>query len=378
MDNTLLNKFYDDHVKMIRDETKQNIKIVMPIVEDILQYVHSKDRRFKCKPLNVGSYYTHLKVSRADEFDFSVVLDTEGHLVWSSKSSCHNYGFDENNQVVRKGLTLPDPPIGKGFISLSGIIPKWNREGINDGPACLTIDDDIIPIKVKRRFKSLVGEAVNRPHIRKYVDAKRLSDSPATTLTITHPKIAGDSVSVDLTPLIESCAPFRDWLRWPRPEAQWPSDEKEEKLKSIGLNNIAKDPFYWTYSYASCEKELLDGIDANGTCRKKSQRIMKKLKESWCPEGMKQDLTSYHLKNILFWECEDHPHDYEWSDNNLATRLSSMCNRLLKCIREENVPQYFHPRVNLFSTKDIDVLNQVAKNIQRFLRDPVGYLQRHY
>ncbi|CAC5397071.1 unnamed protein product [Mytilus coruscus] len=154
MDNAHLNKFYDNHVKMIRDETRQNIKIVMPIVEDILH----------------------------------VVLDTEGHLVWSSKSSSHNYGFDENNQVVGTRLTLPNSPTGKGFTLLTGIVPKWNREGINDVPACLTIDDDVIPINVKRRFKSLVGEAVNRPHICKYVDAKKLSDSPATTLTITHTK----------------------------------------------------------------------------------------------------------------------------------------------------------------------------------------------
>ncbi|CAG2185162.1 unnamed protein product [Mytilus edulis] len=190
MDNTLLNRFYDDHVKMIRDETRQNIKIVMPIVEDVLQLPH-----------------THLKVSRADEFDFSVVLDIP-KLVWCSDNSSHSYGFDEKNEIVRKRLTLPDAPIGKCFISITSTISKWNKEGINDGSACVTIDDDIIPIKVKRRFKSLVGEAVNRPHIRKFVDAKKLSDSPATTLTITHPKIAGDSVSIDLTPLIEACAPF--------------------------------------------------------------------------------------------------------------------------------------------------------------------------
>ncbi|CAC5397072.1 unnamed protein product [Mytilus coruscus] len=151
-----------------------------------------------------------------------------------------------------------------------------------------------------------------------------------------------------------------------------------KKLRIHWINLIAKDPFYWTYSYASCEKELLADIDVNGTCRKKSQRIIKKLKESWCPKGMKHYLTSYHLKNIMFWECEDHPHDYEWSDDNLATRLRSMCDRLFKCIREENVPQYFHPRVNLFSTKDIDVLNQVTRNIERILWDPVSYMQRHF
>ncbi|XP_063447832.1 protein mab-21-like 3 [Mytilus trossulus] len=295
MDNTLLNKFYDDHVKMIKNETSQNIEIVIPIVKDILQYVHTKDRRFKSQPINVGSYYTHLKVSRADEFDFSVVLDTP-QLDWCRDDSDHKYGFDKKNEIVRKQLTLPDPPIGKGFISPTGTIRKWNREGINGGPACLTIDDDIIPIFVKSRFKSLVGRAVeDQPNIRKYVNAKRLSESPATTLTITHPQIAGDSVSVDLTPMIESSSRFRKTFGWPRPTSQWPSEKKVEKLRSIGVNDIAKDAFYWTYSFASCEKELLEGIDTKETCRKKSQKIMKKLKESWCPEGIRKGLTSYHL-----------------------------------------------------------------------------------
>jgi hypothetical protein len=52
--------------------------------------------RFKIQPLHVGIYYSHLKVSRADEFDYSVVLDTPS-LVWTSGTPAY-YGFDENKQ----------------------------------------------------------------------------------------------------------------------------------------------------------------------------------------------------------------------------------------------------------------------------------------
>jgi DNA topoisomerase VI subunit A len=82
MDNSMLNRFYEDNVKMTREETKRNVDIVMPLVNDILTYVHQRDERFKIQPLHVGSYYSHLKVSRADEFDYSVVLDTPS-LVWT-------------------------------------------------------------------------------------------------------------------------------------------------------------------------------------------------------------------------------------------------------------------------------------------------------
>ena len=79
----MLNRFYDDKVKMSRRETKRNVGIVMPLVNNILTYVHQRDERFKMQPLNVGSYYSHLKVSRADEFDYSVVLDTPSYK-WGS------------------------------------------------------------------------------------------------------------------------------------------------------------------------------------------------------------------------------------------------------------------------------------------------------
>jgi hypothetical protein len=62
------------------------------------------------------------------------------------------------------------------------------------------------------------------------------------------------------------------------------------------------------------------------------------LKESWCPKGMKQELTSYHLKNILFWECENHPYDYEWQHDQLATRIVSMCYLLVSYIQSNILP----------------------------------------
>ncbi|CAG2185163.1 unnamed protein product [Mytilus edulis] len=380
MDYALLNRFYGDHVQMNKVETARNIKQVMRIVRKILDHVHKKDRRFKRKPLRVGSYYTHLKVSKADEFDFSVVLDVPP-LDWCNDDSSYIYEFNKKDQLVKKVSTAADLPIEKGLISLpDNIIQQWNRDGINDDEACLTFDDDIIPIMVKKRFKALVSEAVNELDIEN-VDAKRLTDSPATTLTINLTKPANGDVSVDLTPLIESRSTFVEFLGWPRPGSQWPPKKKVDEIKEMGFNDIAKDKYYWTYSFASCEKKLLDGIDnieENPTFRKMSEKIMKKLKEKWCPKSMKQELTSYHLLNILFWECERYPQDSEWSEDHVDTKLISMSERLLECIRKNNLPQYFHPRVNLFSTKKIDVLNQVAKNIQQFLRKPVSYIQRYY
>jgi hypothetical protein len=372
----MLNHFYDDNVKMSRRETKRNVGIVMPLINGILTYVHQRDERFKMQPLNVGSYYSHLKVSRADEFDYSVVLDTPSYVWDSAVYTPAYYEFDENKQqVVKSSLSLPSPPVGKCVIPENGLIKKWDQKRLNEGQSCLTVDDHLIPFNVKRRFKQLVSEAVNQLGIQRFVDAKRLSESPAATLSISHPNIVEEyCVSVDLAPLVETHLPFIQKFGWPRSSARWPSRSKIDQIKATGIHTVATDKLYWKFSFVSCEKELLKEIDINGTCRKKTQRIMKKLKESWCPKGKKQELTSYHLKNILFWECEYHPHDSEWTDDKLAIRIVSMCSLLVDRILDGNLPLYFHIRVNLFASKDMDELRRVGCKIREFLQYPQKYL----
>ncbi|OWF38396.1 Protein mab-21-like 3 [Mizuhopecten yessoensis] len=168
--------------------------------------------------------------------------------------------------------------------------------------------------------------------------------------------------------MIESQVEFEPEFHWPRPNIDWPSKQKRSAIKKIGVNDIAKEPFYWTLSFAACEKELLDGIDIEGTCRKKSQRIMKRLKDDvWCPPGLKSELTSYHLKNVHFWECEDHPSETEWQQELLAARVKSMTYRLLVYIQRGIFPLYFHDGVNLLSSKDKVVLQKITNCLLCFV-----------
>ncbi|XP_033735598.1 protein mab-21-like 3 [Pecten maximus] len=373
MDNTILNHFYENDVKMRRDETKRVTKEVLPLVDELLRYVNQRDSRFLIKTEKVGSYHTHLKVKRPDEFDFSVVVDV-GKLYWSN-SYPRNYGFDEfKKNIESKAIALPNPPTGQCFTKIGSLVARWDSEGLNDGGASMTFNNDIVPIKVKRRFKALVAEAVNQPKMRNRVTADRLSESPAITLSITLPNISYP-ISIDLCPMIEARLEFKNEFNWPRLGIQWPSGDKISCIKDIGIHEVAKAPFYWTLSFAACEKELLESIDENGTCRRKCLRILKTLKEKiWCTDNARKGLTSYHLKNVLFWECEDHPFDTEWQQELLATRVRTMIYRLLGYLQRGNLPLYFHTGVNLLSSKDKDVLQQVANNIKSFVEQPKKYL----
>ncbi|XP_060068440.1 protein mab-21-like 3 [Ylistrum balloti] len=375
MDNKILNQYYEKNVKMRRDETERNTKVVLPLVEDILRYVNQRDKRFMIQTVKVGSYHTHLKVKRADEFDFSVVVDV-GQLHWKSDTQPRYYGFDSNNNKVEsKGAALPSPPVGQYFTVIPSLRDQWDREGLNDGGASITFQNDIVPIKVKRRFKSLVAEAVNQPKIRSRVKMDRLSESPAITFSVELPN-GKYPISIDLCPMIESKLEFKSEFNWPRVSSEWPSNQKISCIKNIGIHEVAKAPFYWTLSFAACEKELLEGVDENGTCRRKCLRILKTLKENmWCKPGVKKGLTSYHLKNVLFWECEDRPSETEWQQELLAERVTTMTYRLLGYLQRGNLPLYFHTGVNLLASKDKDVLHQVATRISSFLHNPEQYLR---
>ncbi|XP_063447833.1 protein mab-21-like 3 [Mytilus trossulus] len=380
MDNTMLDTFYKNNIKLTKDETKDILDFVKPKIDYIVQYIHERDKRFKLRPLNVGSYYSRLKVSRADEFDYSVVLDSGPYLVWTTQtpafSACDT--ILGNTEVVRTSSSLPSAPVGKCVTKLSRSIPQWNKKRMNEGSDCLTIGDHIIPMKVKKRFQALVIEAIKQPLISRYVDAKRSSGSPAVTLTIADPDADDvEPISVDLAPLIEAHLPFKPEFNWPRPQARWPSSTQIKDIQDEGIHLVAKDPEYWTLSFVTCEKKLLESTETTGTCRNKSHRIMKKLCEIWCPEGTKQVLNSYHIKNIYFWECEYHPDDWEWTKKQLAVRVESMCDLLIKYIDDRNLPVYFHTGINLFKNylTDQQVFDNVQKEIRTFWENPEDYLR---
>ncbi|XP_071137075.1 protein mab-21-like [Mytilus edulis] len=149
--------------------------------------------------------------------------------------------------------------------------------------------------------------------------------------------------------------------------------QKNLQLKDIKVNLVTSDRLYWKPSFAICERELLVDIDkkGSGTLRRRSLRIMKGLRDFfWGDEAENPDgLTSYHLKNILFLECERLPMDWQWERKLMGKRIMRMCERLLKHLTEKNLPQYFNRSMNLFKNKDTGALNRAARKLDKFTND---------
>ncbi len=96
-----------------------------------------------------------------------------------------------------------------------------------------------------------------------------------------------------------------------------------------------------------CEKKLLkdltqDQPDSGG--RKKCLRILKVMRSR---EACFHILTSFHMKTVLFHECEEKPADEMWQPAHLAVRVLDLLDRLREALDGNSLPHYFIPEINL-------------------------------
>ncbi|XP_064608085.1 protein mab-21-like 3 [Liolophura sinensis] len=374
--NRLLNVYFEKAVKIRSDENDQVIQVVHETVDNILKAVNKADPRF-ARPNEakyVGSYYQGLKVKRPDEFDITVPMTQIPNPVWTSHRRRY-YGFNRtvpesqttvpnDLTVVRKDFPLPLPPPGQMFLSLR------NDHRTSRQHKDLMFDDDLIPFLVRRMFKRLVTDAIKDLGLVEKVRISKFVHGPAITLKINTSDLPFE-VRVDLAPMCNAKLPFISWTDWPRRERRWPPEEKIKAIKATEISAVAKKDFNWTLSFSECERELIMKIDTNEGVRTKCHMIMKSLREEfWCPYGMKQVMTSYDLKNLLFWECERNPLDGDWTSDKLAERFLGMTHQLLVHLRQRHLSMYFYPDVKLFKEEDAEYLDEVARRVEDFLTDP--------
>ena len=137
----------------------------------------------------------------------------------------------------------------------------------------------------------------------------------------------------------------------------WPKQDLVHKIWQYGCHLVAKFPrgstipehekeFLWRYSFSAAEKNLFlqGGQGEAGSCSKQVLRILKALND----DLQLQPLTSYHLKTMLFYECEANPHHSRWSSNCLGKRFLGILQRLETCLSQRYCPHYFMRRCNLF------------------------------
>ena len=300
-ENVEYNRYYHSVIQLRRENTKKVVEKVMPIIENILKEANRQDPRFSAEPVRMGSYYQGLKIKRADEFDLNVPLQGLGNYVWGKGESAR-YGFDravddqlqtypDDICVVSKNVPLPDPPAGFSRIEKNYVGRMWQNSNLEK----LDFGSHIIPFLVRRHYKSVVTAAIRKHGLQGTVMVSRRKHGPAVTLNIKLASLA-HAVSVDLSPVVENHLSIHSSCGFPHPGARWPSPHVQKQMSEAGIGNTAHHDFEWRWSFVGPEQKMLDGMDADGGCRKKVLRILKGLAQDFWATSSKPALTSYHLK----------------------------------------------------------------------------------
>ncbi|XP_043942872.1 protein mab-21-like 3 [Protopterus annectens] len=356
LDSEILSEFLHREVCIPRSSTKKVVLNVMPKMLNVLKVVNTQDPRFSSELVISGSYNDKLQVSEPDEFDFLVPLKDFPKII----PPC----LPEH---LAKSDTVPLVVFPLKAETASPF--SWEAEDVSDP---LRANEYLVnPIKVMCIFKKYVQTAVQHLELTDNITVcKHYQGTPALTLIVQQ---GNTKTKVDLVPFVKD--PYNYWhLAWPREGSKWPSAEKIEECKMMGVDLVAKNTVFWRYSFSRIENFLLESIDADGGCRKDSLRILKKIQIDHWELQYKKVLASYHLKLTLFWACEKHPNSSSWSD--LAMSFRRLVDCLIGHLSKMHLPHYFVDEVNMFRTdNDSKVkLQELCEEVKKLKRNPKYYL----
>lgn len=108
-------------------------------------------------------------------------------------------------------------------------------------------------------------------------------------------------------------------------------------------------------------------FDILGGSRKRCLSLLKTLRDRHL-DLPGNPVTSYHMKTLLLYECEKHPHLHEWEENCLADRINGIFLQLISCLQCKRCPHYFLPNMDLFKGKSPPALEAASKQVWKLTR----------
>lgn len=109
----------------------------------------------------------------------------------------------------------------------------------------------------------------------------------------------------------------------------------------------------WRTSFSLAENKLGESVSP---VQRHVMVLLKIIKKAHFPDV----ISTYYLKNLLFWECEGKGEDF-WKEDNSASCLLLMLDRLRECLEAHHLPHYIMPQSNLLMYEDSAKLHEAAE-----------------
>ncbi|KAL3881821.1 hypothetical protein ACJMK2_028213 [Sinanodonta woodiana] len=168
--------------------------------------------------------------------------------------------------------------------------------------------------------------------------------------------------------------PAMEWVSRPRLHG-WPSNELVDQLKQmhchllpVGDSESRKIDLEWRFAFVYQERELLWSFS---TIQIQCYVILKALKKEFLSPVLHDEISSFHLKTVMFWLLENEGHDM-WIEENLLQCVVICLEKLKECIHTMHLPHFFLIQRNLMFNKlkkaecrrkALSILTQVQENI---------------
>ena len=114
----------------------------------------------------------------------------------------------------------------------------------------------------------------------------------------------------------------------------------------------AMDETEWRTSFSLTENKLGESVSP---VQRHVMVLLKMIKKFYFPDV----ISTYYLKNLLFWECEKKEEVF-WKEDNSANCLLFMLDRLQECLVAHQLPHYIMPESNLLQHEDPASLKEAA------------------
>ena len=202
---------------------------------------------------------------------------------------------------------------------------------------------------------------------------------------------------MDKAEVFEHPKPVMEWLHR---ERVWPSPEVVQQIRDccchlapVGRGERAPEKVIWEDDFADLMAEILkENQESEGkrTMDETEWRMSFSLAENILGQSLSPMqrhvmvllkmikkyylsdhgvISSYHLKNILFWVCENKEIDF-WTEDNSGACVLLMMDRLEESLKKRHLPHYIMPESNLLQYEDPDELDKAAEAV-RELRENI-------
>ena len=161
----------------------------------------------------------------------------------------------------------------------------------------------------------------------------------------------------------------KSWLHRTR-ASNWPSQQQIGEIQKLGSNLVRighpSSPHpenEWRLSFSQAEKYLLQSLPCvQVLVLFLARRILGSIKKE-----NSDNMCSFYVKTLFLWQCEERFGEY-WRPTNMIQAAVDVITRLIQCLENHCLENYFVPENNIIDHLPFDSLTNIAHRLKKALQ----------